>query len=236
MEYVWDIWNNNSNFCPFYDEQFASDCQNNSLPKYSLIEPRYTSHLGTPNSNHPPYDMTYGEILLADVYNTIRNSPSWESTLLIVTYDEHGGCYDHMMPAFNATPPGKGWTLPKTSWFPFNRFGVRVPSLLISPYIQAGSVIRPDGYHYGETPYDHTSVIATINERFGSGTLTNRDAKAPSLASALTLSSSNMNNGPQNVTPPTVSNENASMAIAEAAEHQYDPQLRRLMKEGGIEK
>ncbi len=125
IKYVWDIWNNNSNFCPFYDEQFASDCQNNSLPKYSLIEPRYTSHLGTPNSNHPPDDMTYGEILLADVYNTIRNSPSWESTLLIVTYDEHGGCYDHMMPAFNATPPGKGWTLPKTSWFPFYRFGVR---------------------------------------------------------------------------------------------------------------
>ena len=116
----------------------------------------------------------------------------------------------------------------------FNRFGLRVPALLISPYIKAGSVIRPDGYTHGVTPFDHTSVIATINERFSSGTLTDRDANAPTLASALTLSKNNLNNGPQQVTPPTIVNPTASMAIAEATPHQYDEQLRALMVAGGI--
>lgn len=237
IEYVWQAFGNATNNVVSYELDFENDCQNGTLPKYSLIEPQYSTFLGgIPNSNHPPYDATYGEILLADVYNKLRNSPSWSTTLLIVIYDEHGGCYDHMMPPTNAKAPGTGWTLPTPSWFGFNRFGVRVPALLICPYVPAGTIFRPAGYVYGQvTPYDHTSVIATLDERFGIGTLTARDASAPSVGDVLTLSSNNPNNGPSSVTPPTPANPAASLAIAKAARHQYDPAMLALMIDGGIQ-
>lgn len=236
IKYVWDAFGNATNNVVSYETEFASDCQTGSLPRYALIEPQYTTFLGgIPNSNHPPYDVTYGEILLADVYNKLRNSRSWQDTLLIVIYDEHGGCYDHMMPPTNAKPPGTGWTLPTPSWFGFNRFGARVPALLICPYVPPGTIFRPAGYAYNQVPpYDHTSVIATLNERFGIGNLTARDAAAPSLGDLLTLSASNPNNGPPSVTPPTPSNPTASEPIAQSARHQYDPATVALAIEGGI--
>ena len=236
IKYVWDTFGiKGQTNLVFYDEQFATDCNNGTLPKYSLIEPRYTSFFGPPNSNHPPYDVTYGEMLLADVYNTLRASQSWDDTLLIVIYDEHGGCYDHMMPPTNAVAPGTGWTLPTPSWFGFNRFGVRVPALLISPYVPAGTIFRPAGYAYNQvTPYDHTSVLATINERFGTSPLTNRVAAAPSLGDVLTLTSNNLNNGPGSVTPPAPADPAKSLAIASAAPHQWDPAMVALMVRGGL--
>jgi phospholipase C len=238
IEYVWKAYGNATGNTVSYQLQFENDCQSGNLPKYALIEPQYTSFLGIPNSNHPPYDVTYGEILLADVYNTLRSSPSWSDSLLLVIYDEHGGCYDHMMPPTNATAPGQGWTLPTPSWFGFNRFGVRVPALLICPFVPAGIIFRPAGYANGGynrvIPYDHTTVIATLNERFNVGTLTARDAAAPSLGDVLTLPSSTANNGPAHVTPPTPSDPAASLAIAKTAPHQYDPALVALMLEAGI--
>lgn len=155
---------------------------------------------------------------------------------MIVIYDEHGGCYDHIMPPTNAVPPGTGWTLPVPSWFGFNRFGVRVPAILICPYVAAGTIFRPAGYGTGNnvTPYDHTSVLATINERFGTTPLTHRVAAAPSLADVLTLSPANPNNGPQSVTAPTPVDPVASMAIASTAPHQWDPAMVALMLRAGL--
>jgi phospholipase C len=114
------------------------------------------------------------------------------------------------------------------STFGFDRFGPRVPAILVSPYIPAGSIIRPDGFSYvqgngtsttnGVTPFDHTSVIRTIAECFnissGAANLTQRDANAPSLANALSLTASNMNMGPASVTLPVV-NTPVSTAPAE---------------------
>ena len=108
--------------------------------------------------------------------------------------------------------------LPNASSFGFNRYGPRVPAIFVSPYIPAGSIVRPAGFSYvqgdgtsttnGVTPFDHTSVIRTIVECFnienGAAKLTARDQNAPSLADALTLDSSNMNNGPQSVPLPSV--------------------------------
>jgi len=234
IKYVLDTYGKTENVID-YNLQFEEDCKNGTLPKYALIEPKYTSFLGAPNSNHPPFDVTYGEILLADVYNKLRNSQSWQDTLLIVIYDEHGGCYDHMMPPTNAVAPGAGWTLPTPSWFGFNRFGVRVPAMLICPYVQARTIFRPANYVYNQvTPYDHTSVLATINERFGTAALTNRVAAAPSLSNVLTLSTSNPNNGPQTVTAPTPPDPAKSLAIASGAPHQWDPALVALMLRLGL--
>lgn len=199
---------------------FAQDIEHHTLPRYSFIEPRYDTHLIEnlqPNDNHPPYDVRLGEILVGTVYNLLRaSSHYWPRTLLIITYDEHGGCFDHVIPPA-ATPPG-GTPLPKASSFPFNRYGPRVPAILVSPYIPAGSIIRPLDFAYvpgngaattdGVTPFDHTSVIRTIVERFQINNggqpayLTQRDLNAPSLATALTLDATKMNNGPASIVLP----------------------------------
>lgn len=198
---------------------FADDVKNQTLPKYSFIEPRY--NVGAfnlqPNDNHPPYNVLNGELLVGTIYELLRSSAYyWPRTLLIITYDEHGGCFDHVIPPA-AVAPG-GTVLPNPSTFGFNRYGPRVPAILVSPYIPAGSIVRPAGFSYvqgngtsttnGVTPFDHTSVIRTIVECFnissGAANLTQRDANAPSLADALSLGSNNMNNGPISVALPNI--------------------------------
>ncbi len=198
---------------------FAEDVQNQTLPKYSFIEPRYDVGKNNlqPNDSHPPYDVRYGEILVGTIYNLLRaSSYYWPRTLLIITYDEHGGCFDHVIPPA-AVAPG-GTVLPHASTFTFTRYGPRVPAILVSPYIPAGSIVRPANFSYvqgqgtstanGVTPFDHTSVIKTIVECFnisgGTAFLTERDTIAPSLAGALSLGSTNMNNGPSSVILPVV--------------------------------
>lgn len=218
IDYVWQAFNAspNVNVCNFdncdlgnssFTPTFLDDVANNTLPRYSFIEPRY-GHLTlqTPNSNHPPFDMIDGEALLATIYNALRNSSYWDKLLFIVIYDEHGGCYDHVAPPTNATAPGSSApTLPNPKYtFPGTRFGPRVPALLISPYVPAKSIFRPPNFTPGVNstgmPFDHTSVIATLNEVFGIGTLWDRANAAPGLASLLTYSSTN--NGPLTVPVP----------------------------------
>jgi len=177
----------------FYRE-FQADCQSGSLPAYSFIEPQYYPDLAHPeNDQHPPSVVTLGEQLIADVYNCIRSSKLWNNTLLIITYDEHGGCYDHVPPpaAAQPEPPRPG------QLFNFDRYGVRVPAVIVSPYVKTGTILRPPG----AVPYDHTSVIATLRKRFPvlGAPLTQRDAVAPDLESVLTLATPD-NEGPSHLT------------------------------------
>ena len=129
---------------------------------------------------HPPHVVTLGEQLIASVYNTLRASSAWTKTLLIITFDEHGGCYDHVAPP-PATPLGAVPTAP----FNFDRYGVRVPAVIVSPFIQQSTVLRPPA----ATPYDHTSIQATLLKRFPElgPPLTARVASAPDLGNALVL-------------------------------------------------
>jgi phospholipase C len=120
--------------------------------------------------------VSHGDALVAQVYNAVRSGPHWPNTLLIVTYDEHGGLYDHVIPP-SAAIPDDNWR----DGFKFDRFGVRVPAVIVSPFIKAGSVIRPPG----DTPFDHTSIIATLRALFHFEPLTKRDAAAPDLLGAL---------------------------------------------------
>lgn len=187
------LWDNVfTNFAFF--EDFSSDASKGRLPAYSFIEPRYfadTTRNEVPNDEHPPHNIAYGEALIASVYNSLRSGPGWNSTLLIITYDEHGGCYDHVFPP-EATPPGG----PTPDGFAFDRFGVRVPAVIVSPYIRQGSVIRPPG----PTPFDHTSILATLRKMFGFRALTARDAAAPDLVGALMAQPSN--SGPASIVVP----------------------------------
>jgi phospholipase C len=162
-------------------DEFKEKCQKRELPSYSFLEPNF--HGPSQNDQHPPSDIRAGEQLIADIYNAVKDSPAFAETLLVITYDEHGGCYDHYPPPNDAKNPDPN-NKPGQGGFLFNRFGVRVPTVLISPYIEAGTVARPDGW----PPFDHTSVIATVQNCFGlQGHLTARDAVAPDLSCVLTL-------------------------------------------------
>jgi phospholipase C len=166
--------------------EFFKDAKAGTLPSYSFLEPQFSGPLQ--NDQHPPSDIRSGEKLIADVYNAVKSSPQWKETLLIITYDEHGGCYDHSPPTEKAEPPTgekDGITIPTGQLgFLFQRFGVRVPTVVISPYIEEGTIARPSGW----VPFDHTSIIKTVQNCLGlEGCLTNRDKNAPDLSCILTL-------------------------------------------------
>jgi phospholipase C len=192
-----------------FNNEFIRDAASGNLPAYSFIEPRYFANpvLKTmPNDQHPPHDVAYGEALIASVYNAVRGGPGWQDTLLIITYDEHGGCYDHVVPPA-ATPPGG----PAPDGFDFSSFGVRVPAVIVSPWVPKGSIIRPPG----DTPFDHTSIIATLRKLFPFAPLTPRDAAAPDLVNA--LSGNGTNNGPPFISAPSPAPTDAELASAVAA-------------------
>ncbi|GAA3431758.1 hypothetical protein GCM10018954_013590 [Kutzneria kofuensis] len=123
------------------------------------------------NSQHPLADITDGERLIKTVYEAIRNSPHWEHSVLIITYDEHGGFYDHVPPP-PAAPPEDRIVFPHNvhHGFAFDQLGVRVPAVVVSPLIPRGTV--------DHTTYDHTSLLATVEHLFGLDPLTRRDAEA----------------------------------------------------------
>ncbi len=182
-----------------FGTDFIRDAAAGTLPSYSFIEPRYfadrlANHV--PNDEHPPHNVAYGEALIAAVYNAVRGGPGWKNTLLVITYDEHGGCYDHVVPPA-ATPPDDKMS----DGFRFDYFGVRVPAVIISPYVPAGTILRPAG----PTPFDHTTIIATLRKLFGFAPLTRRDAAAPDLIDALSaLGATPDNDGPASITAPAV--------------------------------
>ena len=164
-----------------------------TLGAFTFLEPSWGP---SGNSQHPNYDVALGEQLIHDVYYALRHGPAWNSTLLVITYDEHGGCYDHVPPPANATPPDSA---AGEFGFGFTRFGPRVPTVLVSPLIQAGTVFRvPDG----GTPLDHTSVLKTVEARWGLAPLTARDAAAEHVGAVLTLATARTDDVLSGVTVP----------------------------------
>jgi phospholipase C len=162
------------------DAQGKLDAKGNrrKLPNYSFIEPEIIGSDGNqwhPNDQHPPRDIRWGEDLLQQIYQAISTGPYWDDTLLIVTYDEHGGFFDHRFPPA-ALPPSFE---PGEENYIFSQFGVRVPAVLVSPRIEVGTVFHPT------CPVDHTSVIRTICARWNLPGLTPRDSIACDLAAVL---------------------------------------------------
>jgi phospholipase C len=166
-------------------DDFKQACTSDSLPQYSFLEP---SFLSNPNDDHPPHNVQAGEQFLFEIWQAVSQSPAWEKTLLLITYDEHGGTYDHVMPPWNAACPD-AQSNPGQQSFTFNRFGVRVPAIVVSPWIQAGTVFRSDSA--SGVPYDHTSILATLRDwlQIPSEKMlpSARIANAPTLAQVLSL-------------------------------------------------
>ena len=172
------LWGKLDHFKPFY--QFRTDVKNGSLANYTFIEPRYFSFFEwKANDQHPPHDIKQGEYLIAELYETIRSSPLWEKTLLVVLFDEHGGFYDQIPPSGGVlNPDGQNSSQPP---FDFTRLGVRVPAILVSPYIEKGVV--------DSTVYEHSSVAATLKRLFNLPTFLNaRDEAASTFEKNLTRS------------------------------------------------
>lgn len=142
-------------FGPHYSRMgnFARDANGpeKDFPAYVFIEPGYCGK--GENDQHPPADIGAGDRLIADVYNAIRgNDALWKSTLLIVTYDEHGGFFDHVAPPATIAPDGN------TGEYSFTRLGVRVPAILVSPWVERGVC---------KTPFDHTSILRYVCDKWG---------------------------------------------------------------------
>ena len=168
----------------FYKDVANSDGV--GFPRYVFIEPSYMP--GGQNDQHPPHDILKGDELIGSVYNAIRaNEKLWETTLLILTWDEHGGFYDHVMPP-KASPPDHK----HQERFDFDRLGVRVPTVLISKWVNQSSVFKPDAGHL-----DHTSILRFASDKWNLGPLGNRAAEAASFAGALTTAAND--GGPINV-------------------------------------
>jgi phospholipase C len=183
-----------SHFGLFSDFQDAAAA--GTLPPFTFLEPSWGS---SGNSQHPNYDVALGEQLIYDVYQALRNGPGWAQTLLIITYDEHGGCYDHVPPPSSATAPDNN---AGEFGFDFTRFGVRVPTVLVSPLITAGTVFRVPP---GSVPFDHTSILKTVEARWNLPPLSARDAVAPSVADVLSLTTPRTDDVLAGVTVPTSS-------------------------------
>lgn len=155
------------------------------LPQVTFLDPDFID-FPPGNDDHPPADLANGQRFISEVYNALRANPkSWEKTMLIVTYDEHGGFYDHVVPPNNA-PPIAGIT----------QLGPRVPTFVISPWVEPGDV--------SHEVFDHTSIAATILRRFCSPSPPQMGARvdqAKDLRSMLTASQPRLNQPPLTLPP-----------------------------------
>ena len=142
--------------------EFANDCAKGDLPAYTFIEPRYDDDITNglfANSQHPDFPVDEGEALIADVYSALKKSPSWPTTLLLIVYDEHGGIFDHVPPPALAINPALPPVPPSVNPpFKFDRLGIRVPAVFVSPIIKPGSIITRQ--------FDHCSIVATVRKLF----------------------------------------------------------------------
>jgi phospholipase C len=143
---------------PLGIERFFRDARQGTLPAFSIIDPDFQI-----NDLHPPRRLVFGEAFLASVVRALEESPQWGRSLLVITYDEHGGFFDHVPPP--AAPEGH----PE-----FRQLGFRVPALVVGPTVRRGAVVS--------TPFDHTSVLATLRTRFGIESLAPRMDAAQDLS------------------------------------------------------
>jgi phospholipase C len=123
-----------------FHPSFRDHARRGSLPNYAVIEQHYLdSKLHPANDDHPSHDVYQGQMFIKEIYETLRASPQWNQTLMVVTYDEHGGFFDHVPTPVDGVPSPDGIVGPPPYNFTFDRLGVRVPAILISPWIEKGT-------------------------------------------------------------------------------------------------
>ena len=141
-------------------EQFLADCRAGTLPSYSFVEPNHTDHGHfLASDQHPDHHVGEGERFIASIYMAIKSNPIlWGTTALLITYDNHGGLFDHVPPPscvpdrFAAAPEKTG----TGRSFNFDRLGVRVPAVLVSPWVPKGTIV--------DEVFEHASIPATVTQ------------------------------------------------------------------------
>jgi phospholipase C len=163
----------------FHYSTFFKQCKTGRLPAFSYIDPSYTfADSGPPSGNqgnddHPHADIRAGEYFMSTIYNAVARSPAWPRTLLIFTFDEWGGFFDHV-------PPPTGPDVNPD----YEQRGFRIPAVLVSPFARRA--------HVDHGVYDHTSILRLLEWRWGLEPLSVRDAQANNLAKALDFSHRNL--------------------------------------------
>jgi phospholipase C len=148
--------------------EFFAAAEAGTLPAFSIVDPNFGILPGGAggNDDHPSHDITLGQVFLASVYQALANSPQWSRCLLIITYDEHGGFYDHV------SPPTTTDERPE-----FEQLGFRVPSLVIGPHVRQGCI--------DSTQLEHVSIVSTATRRFGLAPLNERVTVTNDVSSAI---------------------------------------------------
>lgn len=145
-------------------EEYFDAAAAGTLPSVCMLDPKF---LGAgANDDHPDHDIRLGQALIGSVYTALAQSPQWERSLFIVTYDEHGGFYDHVAPPRTRDELGD-----------FRQLGFRVPALVAGPTVRRGAAI--------DTTFEHCSVVATLTRRFGLEVVNDRVAETADLSSCI---------------------------------------------------
>jgi phospholipase C len=142
-------------------DRFFADCAAGTLPNFAIIDPGFSS-----NDDHPEHNISLGQILIGAIYKALAESPAWKKTMLVITYDEHGGFYDHVPPPQTVDDEPE-----------FRQLGFRVPSLVIGPTVRRGCV--------NNLQFEHCSVGATLVKRFGLVPINERMATAQDLSACI---------------------------------------------------
>ncbi|KAJ7566005.1 hypothetical protein O6H91_02G084400 [Diphasiastrum complanatum] len=193
----------------FYDYylHFKQHAKEGKLPNYTVIEPSYFDSPILPgNDDHPVHDVSNGQRLVKEVYETLRKSPQWNELLLIITYDEHGGFYDHVPTPVKNVPNPDGLNGPAPHFFQFDRLGVRVPTIMVSPWINKGTVVHEPNGPSPYSQYEHSSIPATVKKIFNlkADFLTKRDAWAGTFESIISTRTTPRTDCPEELpSPPT---------------------------------
>ncbi|TMB14520.1 MAG: alkaline phosphatase family protein [Deltaproteobacteria bacterium] len=152
-------------------QDFMTDAQNGTLPSVSFIDPIFLAQATVENDEHPPSNVQVGQNFVGGIINALFASPQWPSSALFLTWDEHGGFYDHLPPPAACVPDGIPPMLGSGDEpGAFDRYGIRVPVVVVSPFARQRYV--------SHRVYDHTSILRFIETRFDLPALTRRDANA----------------------------------------------------------
>jgi phospholipase C len=154
-------------------DHFFENAKKGRLPGFCFVEPDYGS-----TSEEEPQNIAMGEQFAAKVIDAVMHGPGWKNTLLIWTFDEHGGYYDHVVPPRAIAPDN---IAPDTDGGPaytgFKQYGFRVPCAIISPWSRRN--------HVSHTVYDHTSICALVEAKWNLPAMTYRDANAHNMLDML---------------------------------------------------
>ena len=194
-------------------DQFVADAAGGNLPAVSFLDPRFTDEeAGTSNDDHPHADLRAGEDFMNQAYDAVRHGANWANTVLVITYDEWGGFFDHV-------PPGHAPDVSRRT----SLRGFRVPTVVISPFARRHFV--------SHRTFDHTSILRMIEWRHGLEPLTVRDQKAHNLATVLDFGHPKLSSPTYDV-PPFTSQGCSATADLEGSEFKEWPALKQRILAG----